>query len=69
MIYIKFLSDLPFVLSIALSWFWERSKALFEGSGLTRAAKVAFMYGLVALLPVLWLTFSAINISAMMVIT
>ncbi len=59
----------PFVLSIALFWFWERSKAQFEGSALTRAAKVSFMYGVVALLPVLWLTFSAVNISALMVIS
>ena len=59
----------PFVLSSAIYWFWERSQASFEGSSLTKAMKVAFMYGLVALLPVLWLTFSAVNISAMMVIT
>ena len=57
----------PFVLSFALKWFWERYKGLFNGSALLRAFEVALVYGIVALLPVLWLTFSAIDISWQMV--
>lgn len=57
----------PFVLSFALKWFWERYKGLFSGSALLRAFEVALVYGIVALLPVLWLTFSAIDISWQMV--
>jgi hypothetical protein len=57
----------PFVLSFALKWFWERYKGLFTGSALLRAFEVALVYGIVALLPVLWLTFSAIDISWQMV--
>jgi hypothetical protein len=59
----------PFVLSIALRWFWERYKDLFKGSVVLRAFEVALVYGVVAMLPVLWLTFSAIDISFFMIFT
>jgi hypothetical protein len=59
----------PFVLSAALKWFWERYKEVFKGGDLLRAIEVGLVYGVVAMLPVLWLTFSAINISLVMVIT
>jgi hypothetical protein len=59
----------PFLLSIALRWFWEQFKANFDGSLVTRAIKLSWAYGLVAMLPVLWLTFSAIDISVVMVFT
>lgn len=59
----------PFVLSIALRWFWERYKDLFKGSVLLRALEVALVYGIVAMVPVLWLTFSAIDISFVMIST
>jgi hypothetical protein len=57
------------VLSFALKWFWERYKGQFTGSTIWRALEVALAYGIVALLPVLWLTFSAIDISWQMVMT
>lgn len=59
----------PFVLSIALKWFWERYKTIFSGSILLRSFEVALVYGIVALLPVLWITFSAIDVSFAMVLT
>jgi hypothetical protein len=59
----------PFVLSFALKWFWERYKGQFTGGTIWRALEVALAYGIVALLPVLWLTFSAIDISWQMVVT
>jgi len=59
----------PFVLSFALKWFWERYKGIFEGSNVLKAFEVALVYGIVAMLPVLWLTFSAIDISLFMVLT
>ena len=59
----------PFILSVALKWFWERYKGIFVGSYILRAVEVALVYGIVALIPVLWLTFSAIDISFQMVLT
>lgn len=57
----------PFIVSIALKWFWERYKAICKGSLILRALEVALVYGIVALVPVLWLTFSAIDVSLSMV--
>jgi hypothetical protein len=59
----------PFVLSAALQWFWVRYKELFKGPNWIRALEVGLVYGMVAMLPVLWLTFSAINISVIMLLT
>ena len=59
----------PFVVSIALKWFWERYKTLFKGSFIIRAIEVALVYCIVALVPVLWLTFSAIDVSLPMVLS
>lgn len=59
----------PFVLSISLYWFWDRFKASIAGSLLHRAFQIALVYGIIAMLPVLWLTFSAIDISFIMVAT
>lgn len=59
----------PFVLSIALRWFWDRYKDLFKGSVVLRALEVALAYSIVAMVPVLWLTFSAIDISFVMIST
>ncbi len=58
----------PFVLSIGLKWFWERYKTLFKGALIIRAIEVALVYSIVALIPVLWLTFSAIDVSLSMVL-
>ncbi len=59
----------PFALSAAIFWFWNRSKELITETGVAKALKVSVTYGLVAMAPVLLLTFSAIDISAFMVVT
>lgn len=59
----------PLVLSIALKWFWERYKGIFNGNIFVKALEVALVYGVVALIPVLWITFSAIDVSLTMVLT
>jgi len=59
----------PFVLSISLYWFWDRFKTFFSGSFVWRAFEIALAYGIIAMVPVLWLTFSAIDISFIMVST
>jgi len=59
----------PFVLSISLYWFWDRFKTFFSGSFAWRAFEIALAYGIIAMVPVLWLTFSAIDISFIMVST
>jgi hypothetical protein len=59
----------PFIVSFALKWFWERYKGIFKGSIIVRAIEVSLVYGIVAMLPVLWLTFSAIDVSFQMCLT
>jgi hypothetical protein len=59
----------PFVVSFALKWFWERYKDLFKGGDLLRAFEVALVYGIIAMVPVLWVTYSAIDISLGLVLT
>ncbi|MEO6520817.1 MAG: hypothetical protein ABIN91_04005 [Mucilaginibacter sp.] len=52
-----------FVISLSLSWFWERFKSLFHGPFLLRGIEFGLVYALVALLPVMWITFSSLDIS------
>jgi hypothetical protein len=59
----------PFILAIALKWFWERYKGILNGGIVLRAIEVALVYSIVALVPILWLTFSAIDVSFKMIIT
>lgn len=58
-----------FIISFALSWFWERFKTLFTGPSLLRGFEFGFVYAIVALLPVMWITFSSLDISIVMVLS
>src|SRR5690606_3371285 len=56
-----------FIISMALSWFWERFKGLFSGNFIIRGIEFGVVYALVSLLPVMWITFSAMDITIPMV--
>lgn len=56
-----------FIISFALSWFWQRFKGLFEGHFLLRGLEFGLVYAMVALLPVMWITFSSLDITVVMV--
>lgn len=56
-----------FVISFALSWFWDRFKGLFEGNFLLRGLEFGLVYAFVSLLPVMWITFSSLDITLLMV--
>jgi hypothetical protein len=58
-----------FVLSMALSWFWERFKGMFAGGFLIRGLEFGFVYAIVSLIPVMWITFSALDVSVTMVVS
>jgi len=59
----------PFIISLALSWFWNRSKGVLTGSFLTRGIEFGMIYALVAIFPMMWLIYSAMSISLAMVAT
>lgn len=56
-----------FIISIALSWFWERFKGIFQGNFLVKGLEFGFVYTIVSLVPVMWITFSAMDITVTMV--
>ena len=57
----------PFVIALALAWFWDRFKGALKGSYLTKGIEFGLIYALVAIFPVLWLTYSALAVSLAMV--
>ncbi len=59
----------PFILSFALAWFWNRFRHEFKGVPLLRGLELGLVYGVVATLPSMWITFSAIAVSFSMVLT
>jgi hypothetical protein len=59
----------PFVIAMALSWFWNRFKGTLTGGFLTRGIEFGLMYALIAIFPVMWLIYSAMNVSLALVAT
>lgn len=57
----------PFIIGLALAWFWERVKDIFKGSFIVRGIELGLVYAIVATLPSMWITFSAIDVSLAMV--
>ena len=57
-----------FVISFALSFFWERSKSIFKGNFVLRGLEFGLVYAIVALVPVMWITFSSMDITLPMVV-
>jgi len=59
----------PFIISMALSWFWNRFKDVLTGSFLTRGIEFGLIYTIVAVFPIMWLIYSAISVSLSMLAT
>lgn len=59
----------PFIVSMALSWFWARFKGVLTGSFLTRGIEFGLIYVLIATFPMMWLIYSAMDVSLAMVAT
>lgn len=58
-----------FIISLALSWFWDRFKVLFKGSFIMRGVEFGLVYSIIALLPVMWISFSSLDITLVMVLS
>ncbi len=59
----------PFIISMALSWFWQRFKGVLTGSFITRGIEFGFIYAIVAIFPMMWMIYAAMNVSLEMVTT
>lgn len=57
----------PFIVGLALSWFWDRFRGILKGSFLSRGVEFGLLYWLVAVLPMMWLIYSAIDVSLSLV--
>jgi hypothetical protein len=58
-----------FIFSFALSWFWDRFKSMFRGAFILRGLEFGLVYAIVALLPVMWISFSALDVTLVMVLS
>lgn len=58
-----------FIISFALAWFWDRFKGLFKGQLIIRGLEFGLVYSLIALLPVMWISFSSLDVTIMMVLS
>ncbi len=56
-----------FVISFSLSWFWERFKSLIKGNMLLRGLEFGVIFSVVAMLPVMWITYSALDVTLVMI--
>lgn len=56
-----------FIISLALSWVWERYKKIFKGSFVLRGVEFGLVYTVTSLVPVMWMSFSAMDITVAMV--
>ena len=59
----------PFIAGLAFAWFWDRCKEMFKGSFLDRSIEFGLLYWLVAVFPMMWLIYSAINVPLLLVVT
>jgi hypothetical protein len=59
----------PFIAGLVLAWFWDRCKGMFKGSFLGRGIEFGVLYWLVAVFPMMWLIYSAINVSLLLVLS
>ena len=59
----------PFIIAMALSWFWQRFKDVLTGSFISRGIEFGLIYTLVASFPMMWLIYSALSVSLEMVAT
>ncbi len=57
------------LISFALAWFWERTKSIYKGPIILRGLEFGFMYSLAGLLPIMWMTYSQIDVSESMVLS
>jgi hypothetical protein len=58
-----------FIVSFALSWFWDRFKTIFKGHSILRGIEFGFVYAIIALVPLMWISFSALDITLPIVIS
>ncbi|MBY0480566.1 MAG: hypothetical protein K2Q21_04355 [Chitinophagaceae bacterium] len=57
------------LISFALAFFWDRFKPVFHGHFIKRGLEFGLVYTITGLLPILWMTYSQIDVSETMVLS
>jgi len=57
------------LISFALAFFWDRFKPVFHGHYIKRGLEFGLVYTVTGLLPILWMTYSQIDVSITMVLS
>jgi hypothetical protein len=57
----------PLIISLALIWIWHRIKNSLKGNWFLKGVEFGLLYAVVATLPSMWITFSAMDVSFTMV--
>ena len=57
----------PVLLAFGLAWFWNRFKILLKGNALMQGIEMALIYVVIATVPSLLITYSAINVTLLTV--
>jgi hypothetical protein len=59
----------PFILALSLSVFWNRFRRMFGGNKIKIGVEFGIVYAFVALIPILWITYAAMDVEFQMVAT
>lgn len=59
----------PLVLALSLSVFWNRFRRMFGGNKIKIGIEFGVVYSFVALVPILWITYAAMDVEFQMVAT
>jgi hypothetical protein len=59
----------PVILSFSLAWFWNRFKGILNGNWFIKGLEMGLIYLLIATLPGMIITFSAIDVSLLVIAT
>lgn len=57
----------PFILGLIISWIWDKTSLVMKGDDLTKAVNFTFAYMLVAQVPGMFITFTSMNVSLLMI--
>jgi hypothetical protein len=57
----------PLIISLALIWIWRRIENSLKGNWFMKGIEFGLLYAFIATLPSMWITFSAIDVSFIMV--
>jgi len=59
----------PFLLGLIISWVWGKTSIIMKGDNLTKAVNFTFVYVLLAQVPGMFITYTSMNVSLLMIMS